>query len=79
MGPQAPSPLGRYLRAVAEGPEPIRLAIVDDYEQAQLQSLKAGLLGAAVIALVSLTTTGGLPSGRPEEDESPATVSAGTG
>ena len=36
-------------------------AIVDDYEEAQLQSLKAGLLAAAVLALVSLVSTRGLP------------------
>ena len=36
-------------------------AIVDDYEQAQLRSLKAGLLAAALLALVSLVFTGGLP------------------
>ena len=36
-------------------------AIVDDYEQAQLRSLKAGLLAAAILALVSLAFTGGLP------------------
>ena len=37
-------------------------AIVDDYVQAQLQSLKAGLLAAALIALASLASTRGLPS-----------------
>lgn len=36
-------------------------ALVDDYEAAQLQSLKAGLLGAAFLTLVSLAFTGGLP------------------
>ncbi len=36
-------------------------AILDDYEQAQLRSLKAGLLAAAILALVSLAFTGGLP------------------
>ena len=36
-------------------------AIVDDYEQAQLRALKAGLLAAALLALVSLAFTGGLP------------------
>ena len=36
-------------------------AIVDDYEQAQLRSLKAGLLAAALLALISLAFTGGLP------------------
>ena len=37
-------------------------AVVDDYEQAQLRSLKAGLLAAALIALVSLAFTRDLPS-----------------
>src|SRR4051812_29161227 len=31
-------------------------ALVDDYEQTQLESLKAGLLAAAFLALISLTT-----------------------
>ncbi|MFZ0324180.1 MAG: MFS transporter [Actinomycetes bacterium] len=38
-------------------------ALVDDYEQAQLGSLKAGLLAAAVIALLSLSTSRELPHG----------------
>jgi len=37
-------------------------AIVDDYESAQLQALKTGLLLAAFLALGSLATTRGLPS-----------------
>ncbi len=36
-------------------------AIVEDYEQAQLQALKAGLLVAGFLALVSLAFTGDLP------------------
>jgi hypothetical protein len=40
-------------------------ALVDDYEDAQLAALKAGLLVAMAIALVSLTFTGGLPRDRP--------------
>ena len=40
---------------------PTTAAIVEDYEQAQLRSLKAGLLAAAILALVSLAFTGGLP------------------
>jgi MFS family permease len=40
-------------------------AIVDDYEQAQLRSLKAGLLVAALLAFVSLAFTGGLPGKAP--------------
>lgn len=37
-------------------------AIVDDYGQAQLRALKTGLLATAVLALLSLMSTGGLPS-----------------
>jgi Na+/melibiose symporter-like transporter len=40
-------------------------AIVDDYEQAQLQALKAGLLAAALLALLSLASTRELPSQKP--------------
>ena len=36
-------------------------AIVDDYEQAQLVALKAGLLAAALLALASLAFTSDLP------------------
>ena len=36
-------------------------AVVDDYETAQLRSLKAGLLGAAFLALISLAFTTELP------------------
>jgi CTP:molybdopterin cytidylyltransferase MocA len=36
-------------------------AIVDDYQQAQLQSLKAGMLAAALLALLSLAFTADLP------------------
>jgi len=39
-------------------------AIVDDYEQAQLQSLKAGFLAAAALALISLAFTRELPHER---------------
>jgi MFS family permease len=46
-------------------------AVVDDYEAAQLQALKAGLLAAALIALASLAFTGNLPSAvHAGEDES---------
>ena len=49
---------------VAAGLDPATTqAVVDDYEQAQLRSLKAGLLAAALIALVSLAFTRDLPSG----------------
>jgi Na+/melibiose symporter-like transporter len=40
-------------------------ALVDDYEQAQLGSLKAGLLAAAFLALISLASTRELPHGSP--------------
>jgi hypothetical protein len=40
-------------------------AIVVDYETAQLQALKTGLLVAAVIALLALLFTGHLPARRP--------------
>ena len=43
-------------------------AIVDDYEQAQLQSLKTGLLAAALLALISLAFTGDLPHDAPSSD-----------
>ena len=40
-------------------------ALVDDYETAQLRSLEAGLLGAALLALISLAFTWELPHDRP--------------
>ncbi len=40
-------------------------AVVDDYEQAQLQALKAGVLIAGLLALASLAFTRDLPSERP--------------
>ena len=40
-------------------------AVVDDYETAQLRSLKAGLLGAAFLALISLAFTSELPHQQP--------------
>lgn len=42
-------------------------ALVEDYEDAQLQSLRAGLLAAAAIALLSLAFTRGLPHDDPTE------------
>jgi hypothetical protein len=45
--------------------DPTTAALVDDYESAQLQALKTGLLGAAVLALVSLPFTRKLPSADP--------------
>ncbi len=52
-------------------------AIVDDYEQAQIQSLKAGLLAAALLALVSLAFTKDLPHGTVASDEELADATAG--
>jgi EmrB/QacA subfamily drug resistance transporter len=43
-------------------------AIVDDYEDAQLQALKAGMLAAALLALGSLAFTGDLPRVVPVAD-----------
>ena len=40
-------------------------ALVEDYEMAQLRSLKAGLLAAALLALLSLAFTRELPSDKP--------------
>jgi EmrB/QacA subfamily drug resistance transporter len=45
--------------------EPTTTALVDDYESAQLRSLKAGLLAAALLALISLGFTRELPHDRP--------------
>ena len=44
-------------------------ALVDDYEQAQLFSLKAGLLAAALLAMLSMAFTKDLPSRPPREQE----------
>jgi EmrB/QacA subfamily drug resistance transporter len=52
-------------------------AIVDNYEQAQLQSLKAGFLAAALLALVSLAFTRELPHTRPSRKPEEATAAAG--
>jgi EmrB/QacA subfamily drug resistance transporter len=45
--------------------EPTTVALVDDYQDAQIESLKAGLLVAFVIALAALAFTGNLPRRRP--------------
>ena len=47
-------------------------AIVDDYEAAQLQALKAGLLGAALLALISLPFTRELPHAGSSSEGKPA-------
>ena len=46
-------------------------AVKDDYETAQLRSLKAGLLGAAFLALISLAFTGELPHEQPTPRKKP--------
>jgi EmrB/QacA subfamily drug resistance transporter len=46
-------------------------ALVDDYESAQLRSLKAGLLAAALLALISLGFTRELPHDRPVSRKEP--------
>ena len=48
--------------------EPTSDAIVDDYAAAQILALKAGLLAAAFLALLSLATTRQLPHGGPERE-----------
>jgi Na+/melibiose symporter-like transporter len=53
-------------------------ALLDDYETAQIQALKTGLLGAAVLALISLAFTRDLPHGPPgvPATAQPSTVDA---
>jgi MFS family permease len=67
--------------AVQAGLDPATVsAIVDDYEQAQLQSLKAGLLATAFLALASLAFTRDLPHDTQAPDEvsaDPAPASSG--
>ena len=48
--------------------EPTTEALVDDYESAQLQALKTGLLAAAFLALLSLAFTRDLPHETAETD-----------
>jgi hypothetical protein len=43
-------------------------ALVAHYEESQLFALKAGLLGAGVIAVLALMGTTGLPSRKPDDD-----------
>jgi Na+/melibiose symporter-like transporter len=47
-------------------------AIVDDYEAAQINALKTGLLGAALLALLSLPFTRNLPHGEAASEEAAA-------
>jgi hypothetical protein len=56
---------------------PATNAVVDDYEEAQLFALKAGLLAAALLALASLAFTADLPHEEQEpEDQETETASA---
>ncbi len=57
-------------------------ALVDDYESAQLQALKTGLLAAAFLALLSLAFTTHLPRevpGRDDGRDSPEAAGTGAG
>ena len=54
--------------------EPTTEALVDDYESAQLQALKAGLLAAAFLALVSLAFTKNLPHEVPAAAEASSSL-----
>jgi hypothetical protein len=51
--------------------EPTTQALVDDYESAQLQALKTGLLAAAFLALLSLAFTRQLPHELPRKEPQP--------
>jgi MFS family permease len=51
-------------------------ALVEDYEEAQLVALKAGLLIAGIVVVVALFFTGGLPNRRPDEEGAPEVVSS---
>ena len=64
----------RGRRAGAGLDEATTAAIVDDYEAAQLQSLKAGLLAAALLAFASLAFTRDLPHGEPSLEAVPPTI-----
>jgi EmrB/QacA subfamily drug resistance transporter len=62
------------IEAAAQGAgldEATTQAIVDDYEDAQLRSLKLGLLAAAFLALASLAFTRNLPGRVPPRQEEP--------
>ena len=48
-------------------------AVVEDYEDASLTALKSGLLAAAFLALLSLASTGALPSVLSTDAEEPGT------
>lgn len=46
--------------------EPDIEVVVEEYEEAQLRALRAGLLGGALLALLALSVTANLPSTKPE-------------
>ena len=58
--------------------EATTVAIVDDYREAQLRSLKAGLPAAALLALASLAFTRDLPSRAPAHEDEPQAGFAAT-
>jgi EmrB/QacA subfamily drug resistance transporter len=65
--------------AVAAGlDEATTAALVEDYSAAQLQSLKAGLLAAALLALISLAFTRDLPHTAPQPQEKATAVATAT-
>jgi EmrB/QacA subfamily drug resistance transporter len=47
-------------------------ALVENYEDAQLVALKAGLLVAGIVVVVAMFFTGGLPNERPDEEDARA-------
>ena len=53
-------------------------SLVEDYETAQLRALKAGLLGAALLAFIALAFTRDLPRDQPAPDEQPDPAAAAT-
>src|SRR4029077_21235659 len=58
--------------------EPTIQALVEDYESAQLQALKTGLLAAAFLALLSLAITGALQNEVAKKERSPDETEAGS-
>ena len=53
--------------------------VVEDYSDAQLRALQAGLLGGAALALLALLVTKNLPSTVPKHDEPEPSAAAGAG
>jgi EmrB/QacA subfamily drug resistance transporter len=54
--------------------DPTTAALVDDYESAQLQALKTGLLAATFLALISLAFTRDLPHQVPKREDDAETA-----